>query len=386
MQLPFMYSKIQVVSVEITEDNLLYYGVKGIKNKEVVSILESESFDNVEELLSWLSKTQATYLHFFGKGVLYRAVEPDPDFVDKILVNANKDDFYINHIDVHTLRHVAFARKNNIQPVLDALSSINDSILDIFLGPLPLLLDEIKDLTSSTCGGYLIKREENNISLVAVEHHSSSTFSGYELNNGVFAGIVCYSKLMDLSLSGCYINERLKEKRVNLRDKRQFEIIGLFTLVFYLSTLVANYIYQGTINDENAEIESEIMVFSDNLTKIDLIDQEIIRKTQLIQTSGIMSSQYSSYYLDQIGVSLAQNNIKLSSIELFPLESKLKPKIKPEFNQEIALISGSTQSSGELDNWIKILNRFEWINRIEIINFDKTEKSNSHFILKITLQ
>lgn len=376
------FRKVQVVSIEFTEQGVIYNWIQLKRSKGEVQLIDSSDKLNAELIRDQINNSIPILIHVIGKGVLNKVTDPNEDYIENVLMNADPDDFYINYLDLEEKRYVSFARKTAVNDALSPLNDINDNILDIIIGPYHTLNDDIRqNIRSTPIGSIEIK---NGIySFNSEEINERPKFNGELLINSFWAVTVGYAFLKNkLSISVFNSKER-KQKIYNYRDKRQFKLIGIGAIIIFLIALIGNYFYQGHINSINADLEAKIMVYSDNLKKIDQIDQEMLRKKQLIANSGIIRNNYFSTTLDQIGSSIP-STIQLEEIQVYPLEKKLKRNEKPEFKRKSIKIAGSTQSSEYVDNWIEKLNQLEWVDNVAILSFTTNEDKNiSFFELKI---
>ena len=376
------FRKVQVVSIEFTDDKVRYHIAHLKRVKDKVKVLSKlESLDS-ETIISQLNKNQPILIHVFGKGVLNRTAPPVEGFLDDVLMNAHPNDFYVNYLDIDQTRYVSFTRKDQLDEALKPIEELSDNILDICVGPYHTLIEEIKEKINSTPLGDIVM-EEGVYTFQKPSTIQKLRYDGVYFNKSFYAVTLGAAFLQQNLPITVFNQEERKRKKSNFRDKIQFNYIGIGAIVFFLLALVSNYFYQGHINEKNADLESKIMVFSDNLKKIDLMDQEMQRKKQLIANSGIIRNNYFSTVLDQIGGSIP-STIQLEEIEVYPLEKKLKKNVKPVFRGKTIKIAGSTRSSENIDVWINTLNKLEWVDNVAILSFETDESKNiAFFELKI---
>lgn len=376
------FRKVQVVSIEFTEQGVIYNWVQLKRSKGDVQLINSKDKLNTELIKDQINNSVPILIHVIGKGVLNKITEPNEDYLENVLMNADPKDFYINYLDLEEKRYVSFTRKTALNDALSALNDVNDNILDIIIGPYHTLIDVVRQSTRSTPIGSI---EFNNgvYSFNSKEINQRPKFNGELLIHSFWAVTIGYAFLKNQLSISVFDSKERKQKISNYRDKRQFKLIGIGAIIIFLIALIGNYFYQGHINSINADLEAKIMVYSDNLKKIDQIDQEMLRKKQLIANSGIIRNNYFSTTLDQIGSSIP-STIQLEEIQVYPLEKKLKRNEKPEFQRKSIKIAGKTKSSENIDNWINKLNQLEWVDNVAILSFTTNEdKNTSFFELKI---
>lgn len=376
------FRKVQVVSIEFTEQGVYYHWILLKRLKGDISIVESDEKLNSESIQGQLVSNIPIIVHVYGKGVLNKVTDQNEDYLENVLMNADPDEFFINYLDLEDKRYVSFSRKKPINEALSFLSSVNDNILDIVIGPYHVLVDGIHQNTRSTPIGEIVFNN-GTYSFEKTDSINRPKFNGEILMNSFWAVTLGTAFLNNELTTSVFNSKERKQKQSNFRDKQHFKFIGVGAIVIFLVALIGNYFYQGHINEKNADLEAKIMVYSDNLKKIDQIDQEMLRKKQLIANSGIIRSNYFSTTLDQIGSSVP-STIQLEEVQVYPLERKLKKNEKPEFKRKTIKIAGSTKSSEYIDAWIDKLNELGWVDNVAILSFTTNEDKNTAFFeLKI---
>src|SRR5690606_10658990 len=136
------------------------------------------------------------------------------------------------------------------------------------------------------------------------------------------------------------------------KEYRKFKMLGIAGVSLILVLLVGNYFYLNSLNQEVADKEAELALNNSNLTILSQLEQEEIRKQQLLLTSGVAANHFVSFYLDKIGESVPKE-IRLSEMIVFPLKEKLKDKRKVDVDQKKIEISGWTSDNVVLDDWIE---------------------------------
>jgi hypothetical protein len=380
---------VQVVSVQLIENGNSYYFVRCSLKKGEFFADEIDTFEDKQDLLKKMHKSQPLVLHFFGKGILNRKVDDTPDYIEKIIVNSKKTEFYFSELSIEPFKYISFTRKDHISSELDFFKEEGYMIMDASLGPfvsqseaLPKRFNE-----TPTCE---IRRTNSQsfdfkIKPALEETKLPFEFKGWQWGKGLYAGLLAFLYLEGESFPSFFEEDQKTVAKSNFTDKKQFEFLGVFTLAFFLIALTVNYMYQGSISKENAELEDDITIYSDNLNRIDFLHTEIERKSQLIRTSGILNYRFFSFYLDQIGSTISKD-IRLTELSVFPLINKLKQKKRPEFAQSNILISGLAISSTSLENWLKKVDALAWVSKSEIIYFAQKKEKIGVFTVKIFLR
>jgi hypothetical protein len=101
----------QVVSIELMEKGCTVRYVYHSKKLVLGDRDRFSAFDDITDLNTVLKKNVPLLVHFFGKGVICRKTEQVDDYLDSVVVNANKTDFYAAYVDSMNQRFVAYTRK-----------------------------------------------------------------------------------------------------------------------------------------------------------------------------------------------------------------------------------------------------------------------------------
>lgn len=374
--------KLILIFIESTEEGLSFSGARIVSNKSVVV----SQFDSLEELLKKFGKELPYHIHINGIGILTRAVENISNYKEQLIVNGDKDDFYFTSYELKSRLITSFFRKTLIQKVVEELEHFNAFILNISCGIIPCIM-QIKE-QGKIYYDYTITIKDGNLESfqrIEKQNHTTIFESQFKTYSEAIAdSIVRNLKEPDEQLSFGYTSEEREKQLRKFIDYNRFKISGI-TLVFsILFILIANYFYVNSLNQDVADLEVELALNNENLSLLGRLEQEKVRKEQLILTSGINSKSFLSYYIDEIGKTVPPS-IKLSEMYIFPLKERLKQKRKVEIDQESIEIRGFTNSSTILDDWMEKMNRFDWIERVELLNYSKLGEIQAEFKLYIKI-
>lgn len=370
-----------VLIVDFSKDHAVSaFVVQRKKNWEVSSEI---NYKNIEDFCKNTKSNNPVLLHCKGKGVISRNTESHPNLRDNLTVNGDKLDFYFNELH-QDQAYVSMVRKDKIEPVIKVLNTFHHIIYNFSIGPFILQVLSEKGKIEND---YLLEINESKIKSFSQNKDGIKSFNfNDKLLNGdqqyALASVLVLSE--DEGWTFPFTKEEISINRKESAEKRKFALFGVFILSFFLLLLFSNYLYQGYLNQENADLEGEISVYAGNLSQIEQLNSEIERKTALVSSSAVSSANYLSYYIDQI-VSSVPNAIKLSNLEVYPLTDKLKQKRRISLDESIEVV-GVVANSRVMDNWVLELEKLSWTRKIQIINFSRAEDSKSAFEIKIFIK
>lgn len=349
---------------------------------ERTTVQDLTAFESIEELLRKADKSIPFVIHVRGVGILARSVENAPNYKERLLVSGREDEFYFNSYERSGSVLVSFTRKSSLDEFLDPVRAVKGFIWALYIGPsiLPFKSPGPKMIQSDYVLSFpspeqiriskneqeLPEKQIQDTYLEAIVNHV------FEKNN---TSAVFHQGVEE---------ELLRQTKNDYKDYKRFRIIGISILSFFLVALTANYFVVNHLNQVAADYEQEISGYQDNFAVIDRIKQEKQRKLILFQNSGIQSGNLLSFYTDEIG-STVPKDILLTEMSVFPLAQQLKPKHKVETDNSKIVIHGITSNSKVLDDWMEDLEKKEWVQSVEVINYSRTDDKHSvfHIIIHI---
>lgn len=340
------------------------------------------SFDSMEEILKKADKSAPFIVHVRGAGILARSVENAPNYKERLLVSGREDEFYFNSYERSGSILVSFARKNVIDEYLQPIHQVKGFLWALYIGPsiLPFKLENRNTIQAD----YVLSFPSSEQVTIS---KNEQDLPEKQVQSSYLEAIINYTYQKNTSPDLFYQaidEETFNQTKSNYKDYRQFRIIGISILAFFLITLTVNYFVVNHLNQVAVDYEAEIAGYQENFAIIDRIKQEKQRKLILFQNSGMQSGNLLSFYADEIGVTVPKD-IQFTEMELFPLAQQLKPKHKVETDNSKIIIQGITMNSKILDDWMEDLEKKEWVQSVEVINYSRLDDRNSifHIIIHI---
>lgn len=373
------------IFLQMVDQQRNFRAVKCKLRKQAPNLLEEAPlFDSMEDVVKHFGKSAAYHLHVTGSGVLSRKIESLPNYMDELIINGNPDEFQFSTYDDGSQMAASFFRKALISDELDLVAAQKLHLLGISAGLAPLFLlgEDVRVFLDFS----VVKQKGKIVDFQRLEKPSENT---------VFEGSsVKLEQLLSSSMIGFYLQnqaeyscsdaERFALADVNYRQFNQFRKSGVTVVSVILFTLIANYFYVNRLKSNIAQLELDLSASNESLSLLERLEEEKRRKEQLVLSAGVNSPRFLAFYLDEIGKTVPEQ-INLQEMQVFPVDGKLKNKQKVEVVKDAIRISGSTLGNEVLDNWIELMDRFEWIQGIELMNYLKTEGERSDFLLMITL-
>lgn len=306
-------------------------------------------------------------VHFIGTGIINRKVPVDDAERIQVLPQGQEEEFYIQHKLSSGFDFVSFIRRDHVDEVLKLLSFGSNNVT---IGPF---------IIDYTC--------EIDFELVYAENELID-FKRNKNHQLMDSDIITYAKCVVSNLKSEHVlsifsGKELKRILGEVKEKKKFIQLSVGILSFIFCVLVVNYFIQRSYLEENANLESDIQVYGNNLALIDQLSLEIERKQNLIQSSGIYKKDALSKYVDEL-VLTVPTTIQLKILSVFPFLNEPKQKKKVEVDKSKVFLTGEVASSFVFESWIRSVEEIAWVKEVVIKNYQKGS-SNSIFEIDIIL-
>ena len=380
--------KYCVIGVYEFDDQVLYSSLTVRISKNEIQLISKELFHTESELLNiGISKTDAILFHLEGSTIITREIEGKSLDISSLIYNGNEGDFFFYEYLSENDNFVSFTRKDSIRSWIRKIEKRGGVITGISIGPMVVcnlfqLLPEIQIF--STPSGTVSKKGDK----LVFKQESSETFhlqfEGEKLNK---FEVPLIATIIGYNYPGTTFASSLNDIENNTHEvkyRKAFKTMGVAFLTLFLFLIIFGHFYLNSISNELVENEAHFLSFQQNLDRISLLKEERDVKLKILQTSGVFKNDYLTGYLLDICNSLPEE-IRLTDIEVFPLENKMKPEEKPEFNFDVIKIKGVSPSEKDINNWLGTLQKIEWQRKVEIISFEKEGHETFKFHFKILL-
>lgn len=370
------------------------------KEKSKVITESSHASVDLEELKRIVSPKVPVSLSVNGKGLIHKKVsmgEKDDlaALLHKVFPNTNLQEFYVQHTapDSSSNVFVSVIRKSIMDEILSQFSQSGYFVVSCALGPfgvasvLPLMdspvrnelsfsghhlsiyegqvadyrQSDIRSLDPTLIGGEYVKPE-----LVIPFAAALSYFSGFSLANNILT---------------------VNEQNEAFRQKAMFQTAGVGVLFFFLISLLVNFFLFSYYDRQKKEYISRVSMSMDMLQRHDTLKKQIEQRQKFLEEAGLLEASRSSYYADRLASDLP-SAIRLSQLNVFPfLKSPNETDTKMTFLQKDIRVSGSCRHSTELNEWMKIIKKKDWVGEVAILNYtqDRSQEEGA-FSMEIKIR
>ena len=341
-----------------------------------------------EEFRDYLKKDYPVILHVEGSNIINKQVENKTGYRNDLIFKANLNEFYFYEYHQNKDIFISVTRKQSIDAIMRQLSDLNLYVIHLSFGSFVManLLAIIKEYPTISSSNYTLNIDDNEILSF---RNDSPTDIEYIINGDTFnqRELPLLAAFFDYKFPNPSIEfdtEFLTENNTEFKFKKRFKIAAVFTLVFFLISLLASHLLMGLYLDSLAEKKSEYALSQQTIVEVNILKEEKELKEKILKTSGISNKSFITKYVADIGNSIPKD-ITLNAIHVMPSQKKIKPKEKINFNISSIIINGETNNDLAFNDWLKKIEDFLWVNKMDIHKYTQQTKNLNVFTIKIKI-
>lgn len=377
-------NKITGVEVFLQMDGKMLINAVSLKKKgdKLEIIQEQVAIESLKQLKQQFGVSNPLVLVFNGRGLLHKKITNDNQEdssrnIYKILPNAQVGDFYLQQAEINQLEMFgSVVRKEIIDQYLQQFMEAGFLPVQVYFGPFILnsivpLLDNPAELVK--IGSYDLTVKNQLISDFEFQGEEISnrkiSIAGEQLKQqAAIAFSAAFSYLfpsgLNIALTIPFV-DFLKEES---KQKQLFKTLGWGILLFFLGVLLINFFMFDYYNKKNGELSERYEKNKGILDYMVMMKTKIEQKNAFIEQSGLKNASRTSFYADRIAMDLP-DKIKLTEINIHPLEKKIKAGEAIAFAYKTIIVRGNCKRSSDLNTWRLILNQNNWIEDVQVLNY-----------------
>lgn len=374
------------------------------EQKSKIETLGLHESKKLSELKNSIPHGTPVVIAFTGKGIIHKKIataaeEGNNSLLQKILPNAELKDFYLlKHEQVNGREgsYISVVRKNSVDQLLKELKGLNVSVVGITIGPFVLqnlfrLITDADDFEVTIFNNQF--QVHNNIIKDYKQLENGETFSPLTIGENslpqtyatAFASAFQY--LIEGEASFQFTNDFLAEERNDFLQRKIFEKTGLACIAIFLAILLINFLMFQHYAAKNEEINSQLSLLQNHLQRYNNLEKDLKSKKAFLTENGLLQTSRTSYYADQIAYDLPLE-IQLTAMNIFPLTKVSGNGVEDKllFKQGKISVSGTCYLSSELNEWIKVLKKKKWINKVNVMDYHQDNlKSPGQFTIELEI-
>ncbi len=371
------------------------------KAKSKISIAESYSGIEFEEVLKKVETDIPIYLVLNGKGIIHKKIpisEKDnfDSLLHKIFPNAKPEEFYVQHTtsDKYSEAFMSVIRRESAEEIISQFSSTRRLVVSSTLGPfgissiLPLLDSPVRNEISFV--NHKLSIYEGSIqSYQPIEANSDSSplFFGEETVRQEL--VLAFASAIS-NYSGFVLANNIESALLNkesFKQKTIFKTAGWGVLIFFLVTLLINFFLFNQFNKKKQLYASAVSRSMNMLEQLDTLKKQIAQQQEFLEGAGLLEASRISFYSDRLAMDVL-STIQLSQmIVSLPLKSGNDLESKLSFLKKNIVVDGFCKHSTELNAWMNLLKKKDWIDKVSILFYQQDKaQEDGKFSIEIVVK
>ena len=374
----------QCIQITLSGDKKRYDLVLIQKKKNELNVLDTFTTFEVDKLKDGLSKSRPVLLTLMGTGILSKKIPKTDNYRSKILFNADPEDFYWFEVEEKEVIFSSVVRKDIVHKEMNWFKENNFAIINVSFGPFTVI--SIAGLFSKNT----ILVEDFNLefdqdSLLSFDRLDQAEKKIYDFidvkvsnhNISAFGGLINYLFPNHNNISPGVL---LSSEKEEFFYRKIFSVLGISAMLFFLGSLLISYLllsyYQGRYQEVQVELGQQNIAYS----KLVSLESDKENKESILKQSGLRDNRFLSFYLTEITKEVP-STISFTSLQIFPVSSKVKPNKRITFNNDLIEIEGKAISYIELSSWVKSMEKYDWVETIEITDLVRNGDNNDFKII-----
>tara|TARA_R110000796_G_scaffold114842_2_gene226775 strand:+ start:303 stop:1505 length:1203 start_codon:yes stop_codon:yes gene_type:complete len=362
------------------------------QSKKELNIKLATKVETIEEASKKLSKNQHVVLVINTDKVLSKTIESEQNDalknVYKAFPNINLDDFYFEVLSEDNTHFISLSRIDYIESILKDYLEHNIHIIDISFGN--TIISTVKSFIESSTiytsnaittvkDSYIVQIKKDEI-----EPHN------YDVNGSTVSNdqILSFSGALQSLLKNSVTKTNIENKKISLTNDfkhvRFFSQFLKFGGLFVLTLLLANFFFFHHYFNKVNDLKQVSEINQSTKGQILDLDETVSKKQKMVDDLLKSNGSKSSFYTNSIIHSLPKS-VLLSEFNYQPLLKRIKADKTVELERNSISILGASSNSDTFSNWIAYLEREDFINRVEIIDYGSATTNVSDFSIKIIL-
>lgn len=357
------------------------------KKGDEIHPVSHNSLKSIDELPSLLKKNVPVILSLTGKGIISKQVilNEGKSALHALFPNAEEEEFEVRSMvcsnGEHYISAVRKAMYTNLETKLDTLGY---SIVSIAVG-ITAVQSLAAILTNTT---FFLDTKKVIIADNKIQSVENCSTQPEETALSVGSDSIPDKYILSFSTALYFWTHIIYSKSKLFSEiiyRRLIKLLSIAVISLLLALLLGNYFLFSHYYSKEKQLESQLQADRELLSEVSRLKEELHIKESLMQQTNFRKGTHFSAYADMIAKTVPRKMI-LQSLSCNIPEGKIKSKKQIIFTQDNIIIKGSVANSGILDDWVKILKKYDWIEKVEILQYSRSSKfSNGDFELQITI-
>ncbi len=363
---------------------------------EIKTVSTHRNLSSVEALAGVLeNKKLPIFLSLNVRGILHKLVpgteHREDELLEAVLPNAEESEFWLQQQSGAEGTWASLVRRDAVQQVLDEFANQSLWVTQLMLGPFtvsPLwsFLDSKEDIATSAyhldfdLHGQIqaLRRAPADAEWTSIRVEEEVIPSDLlPAFGGAFMGLIDAPNTLAIP--------RVAESKEEFFQWRIFQAGGWALLLGLLGILVINTFFYYQYKDSNQELSSQVLYAGNQLQRLDSLRAQVGRQENFMKQTSLNQNSKTSFYADRIAATLPKG-LQLSELEIFPLLGRLRDYREDQmvrYQKDRIRIRGLCKSSLTYNEWLASLEKLDWVDRAEHLEYQDLSSTLSSFELQL---
>lgn len=333
-----------------------------------------------------------------GRGVILKKIDAEANSDNSHLLNLafpnaqNPDDFILQKEIVNDSEvYVGIIRKSLFNEIIESVEKKEAIITNFEIGPFSIknilpFLNETNEKIETENESLIIKNGQLSEIVNSENNHGAEVTQLFDeaIENKY---LLPYSLAINLFLNKIStitpITSEIQEQQTEFAYKYFFSKAKLILPGLLFIILFVNFLFFSNFSNEYNSVNYEYNANKELLDKLESLQKENAKQEAFLDYLNINAIERLSYFADRIAITLPQK-IKLTQLNLNPLQKKINSEKEIGFVRPNIQITGNSPNDAEVYNWGKTLKNEKWVDDVSLNYFKQANNSKiGEFSLKI---
>ena len=370
----------------------------GIKKNQLSFDKKIVDLTRLEDLAKQIPGKIPLALNISGRGVLQKQIDRIEEInhqnFDRVLPNANIDDFYVQQLNSGSSSFVSVIRKTEADRWIKSLEDLALCPLQLSLGPfavqhiVPQLNVYGEELIFD--GHAITRNEQQEWTGYKYAASAKSPFMLKVESEGINEKLLIpYAAAFQLLLSDkiTQVNAPASHLGDALRqtiEERKFKTYGFLILAVFFVLLLVNFLLFSWLNTSNGRLGAEMSRTAQSTSDVQQLSDGIKQKEELLKTMGWEDNIDKSGLIDQLASLLpAEITWREATVDPLDLTASRNQKTMAFYTRKIR-ITGNSEKIIPVNEWIARIKTIKWVKNVQLDSYTfNNELSTGQFTILI---
>lgn len=379
--------------LEITgaEETLVYLLLELRKSKNQLLIVNKVKLNSLQELPAQLKKKNPLFVCINTPNILTKKMEGELSGSPEALVNQAFPNIDLNNIYYEIIQQqgepiVTLSKKGPVDALLKELADQKVTVSGFSLGlsAVENILPFLEDGTLHA-SNYRLEVTDGALSSTRTATAPTNllyTISGLELSSSYLLPFSHILGQLNQKQGVSNFRELNTQLHQGFKNQRVFHQVLKYALSFFIALLLANFLVYNHYHGKVGQLNDQLAATSSQKDELTLLDASVQRKQERVETLSASSNSKATYYLDLFAQHIPAS-ILLNEIKYQPLAKPVREKKPIMLEEGVLLVSGISKDVDAFSFWIEELEKQDWVNSVETLDYNYVGKTTSNFLIEI---